>query len=103
MGFGMNSCLFSFKNRDVLIESHETPWDTRELGFRVGRITKFHGHDIQSTNVAFSGLFSWVSTAGIEFLSCRLDSFQLHESFALESAGFRLVETLLHPAICQGD
>jgi len=93
----MNSSMFRFKNRDVLIEAHETPWDTKVLGFPAGRITKFHGRDIAGTKIAFKALFSWASLNGIDFLSCRLNSFQLHESFALESGGFRFVETLLHP------
>jgi GNAT superfamily N-acetyltransferase len=93
----MNSAIFNFKNRGVEMEAHETPWDTKALGFPAGRITRFHGRDIQSSKMAFSDLFAWASTSGIEFLSCRLDSSRLHESFALESAGFRFVETLLHP------
>ena len=61
----MDRSSFYFKKYGVEMEAHETPWDTKALGFPAGRITKLHGRDVQISQIAFSDLFAWASTSEI--------------------------------------
>lgn len=73
------------------------PWDAEVLGFPVASLSRFRVEEQADVRAAFQALDEWLDANAVGLVSCRLPAAGLRESFALEAAGFRFIETVLHP------
>lgn len=75
------------------------PWDTRIMGTVVGQIDALRVGTETETGALLADVHGWADATAAGFMACRLDHRALRESMALESIGFRTVETILRPVI----
>lgn len=75
------------------------PWDTRIMGTIVGQLDAVNIGTEAETKAMLADVRAWADARRIGFMACRLDHRALRESMALESIGFRYIETILRPVI----
>lgn len=68
------------------------PWDSALLGVQMGRIDAVVGSDLPS---AYAAVRDAAASADVQHLSARVDAAALEDIWALERAGFRLMDGLL--------
>ncbi len=75
------------------------PWDTRIMGTVVGQLDGLTVGTEAETRALLGDVLDWADGAAAGFMACRLDHRALRGSMALESIGFRYVETILRPVM----
>lgn len=75
------------------------PWDTRILGVVVGQLDGLTIGTEHETTALLADVRAWADAVAAGFMSCRLDHRALRESMAIESIGFRYIETILRPVL----
>jgi RimJ/RimL family protein N-acetyltransferase len=75
------------------------PWDTRIMGVVCGQLEDLTVGTDDDTRAVLADVLAWSESVSAGFMSCRLDHRALRESMAIESIGFRYVETILRPAL----
>jgi RimJ/RimL family protein N-acetyltransferase len=73
------------------------PWDTRIMGVVCGQLEDLTVGTEDDTRALLADVLAWSESVSAGFMSCRLDHRALRESMAIESIGFRYVETILRP------
>jgi GNAT superfamily N-acetyltransferase len=68
------------------------PWDTEQLGFAAGRVDAVVAEQIDE---AYAAVAADAAAAGIRHLSARIDASQLAHAWAMERAGFVLLDGLI--------
>jgi len=73
------------------------PWDTDIFGFPVAEIAELSLPPGTDGATALGPFLAWCATHEVRLAVCRLDHDRLHESMALEEAGFRFIESVHAP------
>ena len=81
----------------AVIECSMVPWDTEIFGFPVAQVTRVELDERADATDVLEAFDSWCLDHDVRLVSCRLDHLQLRESMALESLGFRFIETVYRP------
>ncbi len=88
---------FKLDTPDLSLSAQLVPWDQKVFGFPVAQIITIKVGDYAVASAAYACLANWLQEKEVRLVSCRLPHTGLHESFFLESTGFRFVEMVLHP------
>lgn len=84
----------------IQMEAGLVPWDSEVLGYPVASISRLVVKDARKFEPVMAAFTGWLDANRIKLVSCRMPLDALDASFALEQAGFRFIETVLHP-VCQ--
>lgn len=75
------------------------PWDTAIMGSVVGQLEGLRTGDPDETAALLGDILGWSDDVSAVLVACRLDHRALTESMALESIGYRYVETIMRPVL----
>jgi ribosomal protein S18 acetylase RimI-like enzyme len=87
----------SIRHGSSRVRCSVVPWDTAIMGVVAGQLDGLAVGTEDETEALLADVRAWADAVSAGFISCRLDHRALRESMAIESIGFRYVETILRP------